>query len=435
MPMVDEKAVLVIGATGLVGSALCAKLVAEGFHVIAATHRSGRPAPDRVTHIRIDMAQMSHPDHWLPLLKNVDAVVNCAGILQDGGGESVRAVHQNGPAALFAACERAGVTRVIHLSAIGVDREQPTPFSRSKAAGDAALINGGLDWVILRPSVITGRQAYGGSALFRGLASLPFSLALPEAGRLQVVQLDDVVRTILFFLQQGAPSRIALELAGPDRLSFEEVVAAYRSWYGWPPARTIKLPRWFMRLSYAAGDFAGWLGWRPPIRTTAALEMTRGAVGDPARWIQMTGIQPRSLRSALAREPASVQERWFARLYLLKPLILVVLALFWIGTAIMALAPGWSLGLSLMYEGGVSEPLASRMVVAGALADLVIGIGIAVRRTSRTALHAGIWISLVYAVMGTWLVPRLWIDPLGPMLKIWPVLMLNVVALAVLEDR
>jgi uncharacterized protein YbjT (DUF2867 family) len=65
--------------------------------------------------------------------------VNCAGILQNGGGESVQAVHQNGPAALFTACEHAGISRVIHLSAIGVDREQPTAFSSSKAAGDAAL--------------------------------------------------------------------------------------------------------------------------------------------------------------------------------------------------------------------------------------------------------------------------------------------------------
>jgi hypothetical protein len=163
--------------------------------------------------------------------------------------------------------------------------------------------------------------------------------------------------------------------------------------------------------------------------------MTRGAVGDPAPWTRLTGITPRSLRSALADEPASVQERWFARLYLLKPVIFAVLALFWIGTAIMALGPGWSIGLSLMYEGGVTEPLASSVVIAGALADLLIGIGIAVRRTSRAALHAGIWISIVYAVIGTWLVPRLWADPLGPMLKIWPVLVLNAMALAILEDR
>ncbi len=426
---------LVVGATGLVGSALCTRLLADGFHVVAAAHRTLRPGLARIRSVRIDVTRMVDPENWLPLLTNVDAVVNCAGILQDGGGESVQGVHQTSPAALFAACERAGISRVIQLSAIGVDREQPSAFSRSKAAGDAALKKTGVDWVILRPSVIAGSAAYGGSALFRGLASLSFIPALQHADKLQVVQLEDVVGTIVFFLQPGAPSRVELELAGPDRLSFEDVVAAYRSWYGWLPARPVKIPRWLMRAVYAAGDAAGSLGWRPPIRSTAALEMTRGAIGDPAPWTRVTGIMPRSLHSALAAEPPSVQERWFARLYLLKPVIFAVLALFWIGTAIMALGPGWHIGLLLMYEGGVTEPLASWVAIAGAVADLLIGIGIAVRRTSRAVLHAGIWLSVVYAVIGTWLVPRLWIDPLGPMLKIWPVLVLNAVALAILEDR
>ena len=55
--------------------------------------------------------------------------------------------------------------------------------------------------------------------------------------------------------------------------------------------------------------------------------------------------------------------------------------------------------------------------------------------SSRIALYAAVGISLIYAFAGTWLVPRLWIDPLGPMLKIWPVIALNLVALAILEDR
>ena len=60
----------------------------------------------------------------------------------------------------------------------------------------------------------------------------------------------------------------------------------------------------------------------------------------------------------------------FARLYLLKPFVFAVLALFWIGTAAIALGPGWRIGLGLMYEGGIAEPLASWVVIAGALADL-----------------------------------------------------------------
>ena len=427
--------VLVLGASGLVGSTLCARLARGGFKVTAAVHRPRARMPGKFTLARLELAKMQSSEQWMPLVRQADAVVNCAGLLQDGGGNTVEAVHAIGPAALFAACARARVRRVIHLSAIGVDREQPTAFSRTKAAGDEALMKTDLDWVILRPSVVTGRQAYGGSALFRGLAALPFIPALESAGKLQIVQLDDVIRTILFFLKNDAPAKVELELPGPDRLSFEETVAAYRCWYGWPAARIIRMPSWLMKAAYAAGDVAGRLGWRPPIRSTAAREMLRGATGDPSEWKAMTGIEPKSLAAALADEPASVQERWFAQLYLLKPLIFAVLALFWIGTAAMALGPGWGIGLSLMYEGGIAQPLASGVVIAGALADLLIGIGIAVRRTSRAALHAGILISVIYAVIGTCLVPRLWLDPLGPMLKIWPVLLLNAVALAILEDR
>jgi DoxX-like family len=87
-----------------------------------------------------------------------------------------------------------------------------------------------------------------------------------------------------------------------------------------------------------------------------------------------------------------------------------------------------------MEEGGAGE-LAGPSVVAGALADIAIGIGIAWRQTARYALYAALAISLFYAAAGTILVPRLWADPLGPMLKIWPIMVLNVVALAILEDR
>jgi hypothetical protein len=145
--------------------------------------------------------------------------------------------------------------------------------------------------------------------------------------------------------------------------------------------------------------------------------------------------QPSALATALAREPASVQERWFARLYFLKALVFVVLALFWIGTGLISLGPGWAQGLSYLREGGIPEGLARAGVIAGALADIAIGIGIAVRRTSRAALWAAIGISVFYMVAGTFVLPRLWLDPVGPMLKIWPIIVLNMIALAIREDR
>ena len=167
--------------------------------------------------------------------------MNCAGVLQDSASEDTHQVHSAGAAALFCACEQVAIRKVIHFSAIGVDREQPSAFSASKLAGDESLMERDLEWVILRPSVVLGRPAFGASALFRGLAALP---VMPATGPLQVVRLDDVVATVIFMLRPKSPSRMALELAGPEALAMAEIVELYRRWLGWKPARKIALPVW-----------------------------------------------------------------------------------------------------------------------------------------------------------------------------------------------
>ncbi len=428
--------VLVTGASGLIGSALVVRLVAEGHGVVAVARHIARPARSLpAAHwVALDMAAATGPEHWLPHLAEVDAVVNCAGVLQDGPGDSTRGVHITGTGALFAACRQAGVRRVVQISAIGVDRGTPSAFSRTKLEGDRALMRHDLDWVILRPSVVLGPAAYGGSALFRGLAALPWLPVMPDTGPLQVVQLDEVVAAILFFLAAGAPSHLALDLVGPERLSFADIVRHYRSWLGWKEPRLVRLPGRVAAPLYRLGDFAGFLGWRPPLRTTARAEIVRGAVGDPAPWTTVTGIVPKTLAAALMARPASVQERWFAGLYVLKPVVFVVLSLFWIVTGLISLAPGYDIGVRLMREAGAGG-LSGPTVVAGGLVDLAIGIGIALRRTTRRALYAGLALSGFYILAASALLPRLWSKPLGPLLKVWPIIVLMLAALAILEDR
>ena len=384
--------------------------------------------------IELDLRDALTPGAWLPHLQNVDAVVNAAGVLQDSARDSTGAVHRDAPAALWKACEQAGVRRAIHFSAMGVDRGGLSDFSRSKREGDEALKARELDWVILRPSVVVGRPAYGGSALFRGLAALPVLPRTPDAGPLDIVQLDDVVETVARLLRPGAPAKVELELAGPERLRFDQVVAAYRSWLGWKPARVIAAPGFLMEAGYRLGDLVGWLGWRPPVRSTARREIVRGATGDPSQWKRLTGIEPRSLSAALAAEPASVQERWFAGLYLLKPVAIGTFALFWLLTGIVSLGPGFHVATWLMEAAGAG-PLSVPSVIAGGVADILVGIGILVRRTSRLALIAALGLSIFYIVAGTLLHPELWRDPLGPMMKIWPILALNLICFPLLRER
>lgn len=417
--------IAVIGGTGLIGSAIVAHLSARG-HSVLSMSRSGDS--------RIDLSEATSPAYWLPHLAGVEAVVNCAGVLQDSPGNSTSMVHHRGIANLFAACEQLRIRRVIHFSAIGVDRETPSDFSRTKLSGDKDLMGRDLDWVILRPSVVIGRPAYGASALMRGLAALPVLPVMPNTGQLQIVLLDDVVRTVEHFLDPAAPARQTVELVGPASYSFGEVVALIRRWCRWPAARQMRLPQFASRLMYRFGDMVSYLGWRPPVRSTAKREIVRGATGS-LEDLRRLGLHPRSLPEFFAAEPASVQERWFAGMYLLKPVIFIVIALFWIATGIVSLSIGWGHGMGLMGEGGVEGTAAALTVIAGALADLAIGLAIAYRPTTRYGLYAAIAISFTYAIIGTILVPRLWADPLGPMMKIWPIIVLHFVALAVLRDR
>jgi uncharacterized protein YbjT (DUF2867 family) len=421
--------ILVTGATGFIGSALCARLASEGHDVLRV---SRRPLPKGG--VVLDMAKATEPEIWRPHLGGVDAVVNCAGVLQDSPTENTMDVHFRSIDALFAACELENVRRVIHFSAIGVDREQPSAFSESKMKGDVALMARPLDWIILRPSVVLGRTAFGASALIRGLAALPVLPSMPGRGKLQVVRLDDVLATVSYFLKPAAPVRLVVELAGPEAMSMDDVVRVYRSWFGWGPQKVIALPEWLSSLMYRAGDFAAALGWRPPVRSNARKEITRGAVGDPTAWELATGIRPLSLEAALAAEPAGVQEKWFAKLYFLKPLMFTVLPAFWIATAIVSVTVGYDEGVELMRVAGAGL-LSAPSVVAGALADLAVGLLIAWRPTARKGLWAALLLSGFYIVSGTILRPDLWQEPLGPFLKIFPIVVLHMVALAILEER
>ena len=428
--------VLVTGAYGFIGSHVVARLVADGCGVVGAGRdvASARLRRPDVEWIAADFARMQRPEDWLPHLQGIDAVVNCVGVLQDSPRDSTLAAHVQGPAALFDACERAGVRRVIQISAIGVGAEHDTEFARTKFAADEDLMRRDLDWVVLRPSLVVGRGAYGGTALLRALAALPGIVPLAQPGALvQPVQMDELAATVAFFLKPNAPARRVLEIAGPERLTLAEMIALYRRWLGLNPAPVMSVPNWLASVAFRFGDAISLLGWRPPLRTTSLRQLARGIVGDPSEWTRLTGIKPRRLEDALAAAPVGAQERWFARLYLLQPLVIGGLALFWIASGLIALGPARAETLAIAHAafGQWAFPVA----LAASLLDIAIGAGIAFRTTARAGLHAAWIISFGHLAGATFFLPQLWLDPLGALVKVLPILVLTFVALAILDDR
>jgi len=391
--------VLVTGAYGLIGAACLARLHAAGHEVVAAG-RSLRSARRRFSYaqwIAADFGRLGTGAAWEPLLQGVDAVVNCVGVLQDGLRDDVQQVQLEGTKALFDGCVRAGVKRLVHVSAIGAEADGPSAFSRSKAAAEAYLTKLPLDWVILRPALVLGSAVYGGTAMLRAIAAFPGIVPIIQAdARLQIIGLDDLAETVERALAPNAPGRVVWEVAHPQVHSLAEIVTAIRGWLGFAPGLLLPLPRAVGKIVAGVADALGFLGWRSPARTTALAQLTAGVVGDPAAWMAATGIVPKSLDQILAARPASVQDRWFARLYLLKPLAIAGLS-----ASVMSIG-AWELIRSYKWAAAFWGHVPWSVLAIGVLPEFVagllefaLGLAMLVRRTARLALVALVAMTLL----------------------------------------
>jgi uncharacterized protein YbjT (DUF2867 family) len=430
--------VLVTGGYGLIGSAVLARLQREG-HALIGAGRDLRTARRRFPYCRwiaADFRRLTQPEDWTPLLAGIDAVVNCVGVLQDGIRDDVRRVQADATIALFAACEAAGVRRVVHVSAIGAEEGAPSDFARSKAAAENDLAHRDLDWAILRPGLVLAPAAYGGTALLRAVAAFPFitPLVVGEA-RVQIVGIDDLIETVAFLLREDTPAKVRWDVAHPEVYRLRDIVVAMRGWLGFPSRPAVPLPRWKTSAISRCADALGWLGWRSPARSTALAQLSAGVVGYPAGWMAATGIEPTSLAETLARHPAGIQDRWFARLYLLKPIAIGGLALFWIATGLLALGPGWDAALGYLEVAGFKPGLAETTLVVGSLFDIAVGLLLLWRKAARGTLVVMLLATIGYLIVGTIAAPGLWLDPLGPFTKIVPMLLATLFALAIIDER
>lgn len=427
--------ILLTGASGLIGAQLCAHLITAGYEVVGVARHTDAPrrkAP-AVRWLALDMAKAG-PDDWAAALAGVGAVVNCAGALQDGPGDDLAAIHAEGLARLAAACAANGVRRLVQISAAGV-ATAPGPFSRTKAEGDAALAGTDLDWVVLRPGLVLGPVAYGGSALLRGLAAFPAFIPAVHAGAVtQIVATDDLARIVCAMVEPDAPRRVILEVGAAEETSLADILRGLRAWLGLPPAPVIDLPPALARLTAIGADALAWLGWRSPLRSTTLGQLAHGVRTAPSPDLRDLGLQPASLQAFLHRHPAGVQDRWFAQLYFLKPLALIGLSAFWLTSGLVGLMRVPQ-AAELLTSAGYSAPAAGGAVIGGAIADLTLGALVAFRRTARIALLGMVAVTLAYLAGAAIWRPDLWLDPLGPMVKAIPAALLALVALAMLEDR
>ncbi len=435
--------IAILGASGLIGQAIGEHLTGEGFGV-AAFARRFTPAQRHAfgnAAIRQEIADLD-ADGLGRLLREVraDIIVNCLGVLQDGANGTAQEIHVAFIERLLAAISKqARPILLIHLSVPGNDATDATAFSTTKRRAEALIAASGVAHVILRPGFVIAPTAFGGSALLRAIAALPFDLPEAEASRaFAVAAIGDVTRTVSIVAARWRQGRrqwqAKWDVMEREPSTVGEVTDALRSRLG-GPRPWFRLPSWTLALGSAVADAVSHLGWMPPIRSTALAEMRRGVTGDPTAWSAATGIEPAGLRAAIRSAGAGVQDAWFARSYLLKALAIGSLAVFWIASGAIALFASFEAASAILSAHGFSKPMADMATIVSSLADISIGIAIAVRKSCRAGLVAGIALSLLYMLGAAVLTPELWLEPLGALVKTGPAIVLMLVTLAILPDR
>ncbi|MEO1678788.1 MAG: SDR family oxidoreductase [Pseudomonadota bacterium] len=427
---------LLLGAYGLIGAACARALKGHGIEVVGVGRSAASIRRSRldIAWIEADIARLS-VDAWRKHLDEIDIVVNAAGALQDGSRDSLEAIHVTAVDRLCRALD-GKCTRVVQISAAGVSTDAPTAFFRSKARGDAILQASSLDWIILRPTLVIGPAAYGGTALLRGVAGLPGIEAKVFHDRpVQTIGLTDLAEAVVSCAQRVMPMRRVYDLTEPDTRTFGEVVALVRAWLGQPPHRlSVPIPRLVLRLACLHADGLGWLGWRTPLRTTALTTIENGVTGDPSTWRAAGGRDMAPLPDVLASMPATLQDRVFARLYLLCPLAIALLSVFWLSSGLIALARV-DAALGVLTMRGFGTDAARAIVIGGAVADIALGALILYRPWARLACLGMAALALAYLAGATLFAPDLWADPLGPLIKVLPSIGLSLIAFSMLEDR
>jgi uncharacterized protein YbjT (DUF2867 family) len=248
--------IIVFGGAGMLGSAIVRELRSHGHSVVTA----GRSGCD----VAVDFRYEHSADAFAPLVKDADVVVNAVGILKERGDERFDAVHVAAPRALFEACAQAHVARVVQISALGAGRLplaslQTVPGGRymaSKRAAEAALIEAmqasSGDAVIVRPSLLMDAQSPS-TKLFQLLARLPIialpGLLRPGSAMLAPMQCADVAEAVARICEHPKSLRRAIELAGPQEMSYREFLAQLRSAQSLGKALWLPLPWALMRLA------------------------------------------------------------------------------------------------------------------------------------------------------------------------------------------
>ncbi len=314
--------VAVTGATGFVGRHTVAALVGAG-HKVRALVRSraeadkALPREGAIERIEGDVLD---PTALRDLATGADAIVHTVGIRREvPPAVTFERLHTTATSRVVDAARHGGVHRFIQISALGTRAVAPTAYYRSKFESETIVRRSGLDWTILRPSLIHGpdgefvamvRDWVLGRAAPRFFlpyfARVEITPSFPPkppklvAARVQPVHVDDVARAVVSCLERPASVGEVIPVVGPEAIDWPTMLATFRDAMpmGNKKMRIVPIPS-EAALAMAKGAKAIGMAGALPFDEGEALMGSEDNVGSPARAHALLGLDTAEFASSV----------------------------------------------------------------------------------------------------------------------------------------
>jgi NADH dehydrogenase len=243
----NSRGLFITGGSGFIGRQLLVRLGETSFQPVYNLTRkteNGRADRQNRNHIRTVTADLLDVQAYAECLKGCDTVLHMAAATGKAGRDEHFRVNSRGTQALVEASKKAGVRKFLYVSTIAVMYPDKSRYyyAQSKEQGEQIVKNSGLDYTIIRPTIVIGQ----GSAIWKSLSGLARGSAILMFGdgktEIQPIYLEDLVDCLLDILREIDVQEEVVELGGPEQTNFDEFVEQIHTAGSNSRARILHLP-------------------------------------------------------------------------------------------------------------------------------------------------------------------------------------------------
>lgn len=294
--------ILVVGASGLVGSLVVDRLLEDQKHEIRALARGksdwGNSVLPRYRRSGIDVVigDVRDRNTAMKITEGCSAVINCSGLMRERVDETLSDVNWHGVRLLTDSAARSGVQRFIHLSCLGATEHSSSTYFQSKWLGEDAVRNSPFYWTIFRPSLIFGEGSQLSRMLDFWVGRLPFTVVIGSGlNRFQPVSAQIVAECIVQSIYNRDCVGQSYDLVGPETVDLNSMLQMVAEAYG-KSGHSIKIPS-VIGIKIAA--LLGRMNRHSPIDDEVIRVLTSELVGDSRPMLDAFDIKAIPFRASL----------------------------------------------------------------------------------------------------------------------------------------